>query len=56
LTGQNGVGLLKAPFLEFEQSPELITLQQKLKARFDPQNLLNPGKILAHHGHGNCKL
>ena len=54
LTGEHGVGLLKAPFLEFEQSPELIALQQKLKALFDPQNLLNPGKIFVRRGHGNC--
>ncbi len=54
LTGEHGIGVLKAPYLEFEQSPELIALQQKLKAVFDPQGLLNPDKIFPRANHGNC--
>ncbi len=45
LSGEHGVGVLKAPYLPLEQSPELISLQQSLKQAFDPQALLNPGKI-----------
>src|SRR6185503_19374881 len=45
LSGEHGIGVLKAPYLPLEQSAELITLQKDLKRVFDPQGLLNPGKI-----------
>jgi glycolate oxidase len=45
LSGEHGVGVLKAPYLPLEQAPELIALQRNLKATFDPEGLLNPGKI-----------
>jgi glycolate oxidase len=45
LSGEHGIGVLKAPYLGIEQSPELIALQQRIKATFDPQGILNPGKI-----------
>lgn len=54
LSGEHGIGVLKAPYLAIEQSPELIALQQQLKSVFDPQGLLNPGKIFAARGHRDC--
>lgn len=56
LSGEHGIGLLKAPYLELEQSAELIALQRELKRVFDPAGLLNPGKIFpdASRGHGAC--
>jgi FAD/FMN-containing dehydrogenase len=45
LSGEHGIGLLKAPYLGLAQSPELIRLQRELKRVFDPDGLLNPGKI-----------
>lgn len=45
LSGEHGIGVLKAPYLPLEQSSDLIALQQGLKQVFDPQDLLNPGKI-----------
>ena len=42
LSGEHGIGVLKAPYLPLEQSPELITLQKDLKRVFDPAGLLNP--------------
>lgn len=53
LSGEHGIGILKAPYLHLEQSAELIELQRKLKATFDPAGLLNPGKIFAS-GHRAC--
>jgi glycolate oxidase len=47
ITGEHGVGLAKRDFLPYEQGPELLQLQRKLKALFDPEALLNPGKIFA---------
>jgi glycolate oxidase len=46
LAGEHGVGLLKRKYLPWEQSPPLIRLQRALKRVFDPDDLLNPGKIL----------
>lgn len=54
LSGEHGIGLAKAPYLRLEQSPELIQLQLDLKRVFDPQGLLNPGKIFPRVGHGPC--
>jgi glycolate oxidase len=45
ITGEHGVGLAKRDFLAGEQSQELIALQRRLKVAFDPEGLLNPGKI-----------
>jgi glycolate oxidase len=53
LSGEHGIGVLKAQYLPLEQSPELIALQQDLKRVFDPSGLLNPGKIFPT-GHGSC--
>jgi glycolate oxidase len=54
LSGEHGIGILKAPYLSLEQSPGLIALQQRTKAAFDPRGLLNPGKIFAGEGHRSC--
>ncbi len=54
LTGEHGIGVLKADYLPLEQSPELIALQKDIKRVFDPKNLLNPGKIFPTHGHKAC--
>ncbi len=45
ITGEHGVGLSKRNFLAYEQAPELIALQKRLKAVLDPLGILNPGKI-----------
>jgi glycolate oxidase len=49
LTGEHGIGILKAPYLSLEQSGEVIALQERIKALFDPQGILNPGKIFPAH-------
>ncbi len=55
LSGEHGIGILKAPYLPLEQGPALIALQQRLKQSFDPHGILNPGKIFPHaSGHGAC--
>src|SRR6185436_5567463 len=53
LSGEHGIGAMKAQYLPLEQSPELIALQQETKRVFDPRGLLNPGKIFPT-GHGAC--
>jgi glycolate oxidase len=53
LSGEHGIGVLKAAYLPIEQSAELIAVQQDLKRVFDPSGLLNPGKIFPT-GHASC--
>jgi glycolate oxidase len=45
ITGEHGVGLAKRDFLAYEQGAEVVALQRRLKAVFDPEGILNPGKI-----------
>jgi len=45
LSGEHGIGALKAPYLPLEQHADLIALQRDIKRVFDPSGLLNPGKI-----------
>lgn len=47
ITGEHGVGLAKRDHLVYEQGRELVALQRRLKAVFDPLGILNPGKIFA---------
>lgn len=54
LSGEHGIGVLKAPYLPLEQSAELIALQRDLKRVFDPDGLLNPGKIFPPSTHRAC--
>ena len=45
LSGEHGIGLTKAPFLGLELSETSLDIQKQLKKLFDPQGILNPGKI-----------
>ncbi|MBC7398145.1 MAG: FAD-binding oxidoreductase [Bdellovibrionales bacterium] len=46
VSAEHGVGLLKRHVLHFTRSPTDLMLMRKVKKAFDPQNILNPGKIL----------
>jgi len=45
LTGEHGVGLLKKRWLRDELGDDQVELQRQLKGVFDPNNILNPGKV-----------
>ena len=45
LSGEHGVGITKAAYLTMELSPETMATMQSIKTLFDPENILNPGKI-----------
>ncbi|CAN5185486.1 FAD-linked oxidase C-terminal domain-containing protein [soil metagenome] len=45
LTGEHGIGLLKRRWLRDELGDDQLELQRQLKAVFDPQGILNPGKV-----------
>jgi glycolate oxidase len=45
LTGEHGVGLLKRHWLKDELGQTQWDLQWNIKKLFDPNNILNPGKV-----------
>jgi glycolate oxidase len=45
LSGEHGIGISKARYMAWEQSAEVIDWQKRLKRLWDPEELLNPGKI-----------
>jgi glycolate oxidase len=47
ITGEHGVGLLKREWLRRELGEVGSRLHRELKAVFDPQGILNPGKVVA---------
>jgi D-lactate dehydrogenase (cytochrome) len=46
-TGEHGVGLHKMAFLVDEHGEDALDLMRGIKQAFDPNNILNPGKIFA---------
>jgi len=49
LSGEHGIGITKAPYLSKEIGPEAIALMKRIKKAFDPNGILNPGKIFPPH-------
>jgi glycolate oxidase len=45
ISGEHGVGISKAPFFEMEVGPLGVAVMKRLKECFDPNGILNPGKI-----------
>ena len=45
ISGEHGVGITKAPFLRMELNEKEVDLMKKIKRVFDPNDILNPGKI-----------
>jgi len=45
LSGEHGIGLEKQKFLKRQLEPKVIDMMKKVKGLFDPNNIMNPGKI-----------
>lgn len=45
LSAEHGIGLVKKPYLTYTLSPEEISFMKGIKRVFDPDGILNPGKI-----------
>jgi glycolate oxidase len=48
VTGEHGVGLAKKGFLEKMIDVPTMDTMRKIKTALDPNNVLNPGKIISH--------
>ena len=46
ISAEHGIGQLKRDLLKTVKSPLEIELMQRLKSAFDPNGILNPGKVL----------
>jgi len=46
LSGEHGIGMLKRDFMAQALAPATLALMRQLKATFDPDGILNPGKLL----------
>ena len=45
ITGEHGVGITKAAFMKKQFRPEEMDIMKGIKKVFDPENLINPGKM-----------
>jgi glycolate oxidase len=48
ITGEHGVGMVKAPYLEWKLGTTGMDIMRAVKFAFDPNNIMNPGKIFAN--------
>ncbi|WP_047152521.1 FAD-binding oxidoreductase [Aneurinibacillus tyrosinisolvens] len=47
ITGEHGVGMAKAGYLDLKVGPVGMDLMKRVKEAFDPHGIMNPGKIFA---------
>jgi len=47
VTAEHGIGVMKTAYLKLCRSPQEIALMRTLKQAMDPNNILNPGRVLA---------
>ncbi|MCG8529678.1 MAG: glycolate oxidase subunit GlcD, partial [Desulfovibrionales bacterium] len=47
LSGEHGIGMAKSKWMEKETSRATIDYSLNMKRAIDPNNILNPGKIIA---------
>ncbi|HVV95787.1 MAG TPA: FAD-linked oxidase C-terminal domain-containing protein, partial [Rhodanobacteraceae bacterium] len=46
LSGEHGIGLAKRDFMPLAIDAHALALMRRIKAEFDPDGILNPGKLL----------
>ena len=47
LSGEHGIGLVKRPYVSREIDAESLSLMRRIKRQFDPNGVLNPGKLFS---------
>jgi FAD/FMN-containing dehydrogenase len=46
ISAEHGIGLMKKEYLGYSRSPEELAYMRAIKKAFDPNNVMNPGKLL----------
>jgi FAD/FMN-containing dehydrogenase len=46
VSAEHGVGMTKKPYMHYTRSPVEIAYMQAVKQVFDPNNVMNPGKLI----------
>ena len=47
ISGEHGIGILKAPYVSLELKERELDLMRAIKRTFDPKAILNPGKVFS---------
>lgn len=47
ISAEHGVGMTKRDYLTYSRSEAEIAVMKSIKAVFDPNNIMNPGKIFS---------
>ncbi|MDP6342767.1 MAG: FAD-linked oxidase C-terminal domain-containing protein, partial [Alphaproteobacteria bacterium] len=50
VSAEHGIGLQKLPYLKLSRSEPELAIMRKLKGVFDPNGILNPGRVLGAQG------
>ncbi len=50
LSGEHGIGTMKAPFMEHELGAVGLEMMKRIKDSWDPNGIMNPGKIFPEKG------
>ncbi|MCS7459845.1 FAD-binding protein [Paenibacillus doosanensis] len=50
LSGEHGIGTMKAPFMEMELGAAGLDMMKRIKEAWDPNHIMNPGKIFPEPG------
>ncbi|HEV2861173.1 MAG TPA: FAD-linked oxidase C-terminal domain-containing protein, partial [Pyrinomonadaceae bacterium] len=45
ISGEHGIGYVKAPYLKMALDPETVAAMLRIKRALDPKGILNPGKM-----------
>jgi len=47
ISGEHGIGFVQKAYMDIPFNPIQLTLQKQIKNLFDPNGILNPGKMFA---------
>ena len=56
ISGEHGIGIDKKTYLSISMNKELLNIMRRIKKTFDPNDILNPGKLFdmeTQHGKSN---